>query len=103
MKKSDVFKLILAGVAVAVPGASPAIAGVTAGVEKLIHRDDDPTNDLEETAAAIAEIVEQVLAAAEGLTHKDFVNDAALKLLTSKVRVDLTFYVTAVHALKPTP
>ena len=99
MKRSDVFKLALAAAGAFVPGAAPVISGV----EHLIHRDDDPSNDLQETATALGDLVERIVAAAEGLTKKDFIDDAALQLLTDHVTADLIFYVQAVHALKPKP
>ena len=97
MKKSDILKLVLRG-AQLVPGPVGLIA---AGVGHVIQRDNDPSNDLTETANGIAEIVTSVVATAEGLSHQDFVDNAALALLTQKATADLAFYVQAVHNLKP--
>lgn len=97
MKKADILKLILGG-AKLVPGPVGAIA---TGVDHVIHRDDDPSNDVRETAEGIAEIVVGVVATAEGIAKKDFADNAALEVLTRKVTADLAFYVQAVHSLKP--
>lgn len=88
MKKLDILKLILAGVSVAVP----AVGAVAAGVEGLIKRDDDPTNDVDETANALGDIVVNSVLAIEQVTGKDLANDAYLRLLAEDIRIDIRRY-----------
>ena len=97
MKKRDILKAILAG-AKLLPGPAGL---VVAGVDSLIHRDSDPTNDLEETAAALTDIAVNGILAAEGLTGKDIANDPILKQLADNVEGDLLLYVRLVRQLKP--
>ena len=97
MRKKDIFRAILTG-AKFVPGPVGAIAS---GVDHLIDRDDDPTNDLEETVSAIAEMAEEAIILTEGLTKKDLVDNAALALLSERLAADVRFYVRGVQALKP--
>lgn len=89
MKKKDVFNLILAGLTVANPALGASVSGVAAGVEKLTHRDDDPTNDLDETADALTDIVVNVVTGAEKLTNKDYVNDPVLAQLAQNIKGDV--------------
>lgn len=97
MKKMDILKVAL-GVAGMMPGPVGAVAG---GVSHLVHRDDDPTNDLEETATALAEVFVDTVAVAEDLQHKDFVDNEVLAALTASVKAQLLADLQLIHKLKP--
>lgn len=71
------------------------------GVTSLIKRDDDPTNDVEETATALSEIVVNTLAEAEGFTHADIVNNEALHELADAIRAQIVVDIRLIRALKP--
>lgn len=102
MKKSDVFELILKGIAVANPAVGRAVAGGAAGIKALIHRDDDPTNDLDETADALTAIALNVVMGTETLTGKDYANDPILAQLAENIKGDLKL-AQLVVARKPGP
>ena len=89
MKKSDVFKAILTGLSLVNPAAGAAVSGVASGVGKLIHRDDDPSNDLDETADALTGIIMNVVLGAESLTAQDYVNEPVLAQLAANIRGDI--------------
>lgn len=81
MKKIDVFKnLALIGLGF-VPGGSNAVEAIKA----LAHKDDDPTNDVEEVADHIADAVIAAVASAEGLTGNDYVNEPAVLALKANI------------------
>jgi hypothetical protein len=95
--KSEVFRMILIGLSAFNPAlGSAAIAGA-AGVEKLIKRDDDPTNDLDETADAVTEIAMAVVTGAEGLGKRDYVNDPILKQLAENIKGDIKIALLVVN------
>jgi hypothetical protein len=85
MKKSDVLKAILAGAAGFVPGGP----GVQQGIEKLLHRNTDPDDDVDEVADAIAEIAVNSMLAIEGLTEKDFVRDDIYLLVVENIKGEI--------------
>jgi hypothetical protein len=85
MNKSDVFKAILEGATALIPGG-PA---VKEGIEALTHRNSDPTDDVDEIADAITKIAMGSVAAAEGLTDHDIVNDPVLAQLAANIKGDL--------------
>lgn len=93
MKKADVFRLVFKGIETAITALNPpvgfAVQGIESGVEKLIHRDADPTNDLDETAEALTQIVMNVVVGAEALTQKDYLHDPILKQLASNITGDI--------------
>lgn len=81
MKKIDVFKnLALIGLGF-VPNGDKAVAAIKA----LTHKDDDPTNDVEEVADHIADAVIAAAASAEGLTGRDFLNEPAVLALKANI------------------
>ncbi|MEQ1910238.1 MAG: hypothetical protein ABMA15_15535 [Vicinamibacterales bacterium] len=85
MKKSDVFKLI-AGIGVSFfPGGDR----VAAGIQALKNRNDDPTDDVDEVADAVTEIVMGVILSAEGLSGADLVNDPVLAQLAANIKGDI--------------
>lgn len=87
MSKKDLFKAILSGAAAFIPGG----AGVQKGIEKLIEakKDTDDADDVDEIADAISEIAIGSLAAVEGLTERDIVNDPVLAQLAENIKGDL--------------
>tara|TARA_R110000868_G_scaffold27580_2_gene104436 strand:+ start:574 stop:876 length:303 start_codon:yes stop_codon:yes gene_type:complete len=81
MKKIDVFKnLALIGLGF-VPNGDKAVSAIKA----LTHKDDDPTNDAEEIADHIADVVIEASLAAEGLAGKDYINQAAILALKANI------------------
>ena len=81
MKKSDVFKnLALIGL-----GFVPGGAASMEAIKNITHKDDDPTNDVEEVANHIADAVIAVVASAEGLTGNDYVNEPAVLALKANI------------------
>ncbi len=81
MKKIDVFKnLALIGLGF-VPGGAASVEAIKA----LAHKDDDPTNDVEEIADHIADAVIAAAASAEGLTGRDFLNEPAVLALKANI------------------
>ena len=99
MKKLDILKKILQG-AQLVPGP---VGMVASGVDRLIQRDNDPTNDLEETVDAVCDVAEAAVKLGEDIKGKDFVDDAAFAALNERLRVDVGYYVRAVQTLKVKP
>lgn len=85
MKKSDVFKAILAGASAFIPGGN----AVKAGIEALVHRNDDPDDDVEEVADAITQIAVGSVQAAEGLSGKDFIDDPVFAQLVENLKGDV--------------
>jgi len=81
MTKIDVFKnLALIGLGF-VPGGAASVEAIKA----LAHKDDDPTNDVEEVADHIADAVIAAVASAEGLTGRDYVNEPAVLALKANI------------------
>lgn len=85
LSKKQIFQAILAGASAFVPGG----AGVQAGIEKLIHRNPDPDDDVTEVADAIAQIAVGSMLAAEGLTEKDFVRDDIFLLVVENIKGEI--------------
>lgn len=97
MKKSEVFKLI-AGIGVSfIPGGEK----VKAGIDALTHRNDDPTDDVDEVADAVLEIAVGALLAAEGLSEKDLVQDEVFAQLGQNIKGDIVLYQHLIKRLKP--
>ncbi len=81
MKKSDIFKqLAILGLNF-VPGGTAAVDAIKA----LATKDDDPTNDVDEIATHIADAVIKVMAAAEGITERDLINEPAVLALKANI------------------
>lgn len=80
MKGNDLIKLIgsMALTAAKSGGMGPGPMAVSAGVDALLHRNDNPNDDLEETVAALAQIAAGGVETGEQLTGKDIVNDEVL-------------------------
>ncbi len=97
MKKKEILDLILKGAAF-VPGP---VGMAAKGVDALVNRDDNPDNDFDETADAILDMLTGVVATAEGLKSKDFVNNEALRLLGESIKADVRVYQALVRSLKP--
>lgn len=92
MKKSDLFKAIAQiGTQLVLPRI-PGGAQVQHGVESLVHRNDDPDDDLDEVSAAIVQIVVGGTQAAEGLTGQDIVNDPVLAQLAANIKGDIALF-----------
>ena len=65
------------------------MAGGAAGIAALIHRDNAPTNDVDEPADALTSIALNVVMGTETLTGKDYVNDPVLAQLALNIKGDL--------------
>ncbi len=92
MKKSDLFKAIAQiGLATVVPQVKGA-GLVVKGVDALVHRNDDPDDDLDEVSAAIVNILLGGTQAAEDLTDRDIVNDPILAQLAANIRGDVALF-----------
>lgn len=77
MKKSAIFKqLAILGLNF-VPGGN--------AIQALATKDDDPTNDVDEIATHIADAVIKVMAAAEGITERDLINEPAVLALKANI------------------
>ena len=87
MKKSDLLKVIGAFIPL-VPGGAQVQAGITA----LVHRDDDPTNDVEEVSAALTQIILGSVEGAESLSGKDIVNDPVLAQIAVNIQADIALF-----------
>lgn len=57
-----------------IPGGRPAVDAIT----DLAHKDDDPTNDIDEIADKIADAVIKTAAAAENIQGRDLLNEPAV-------------------------
>lgn len=97
MNKKAILKTIL-GVAEAI---DPRIGLVERGLTRLIHRDNDPTNDVDETASALTDIVLNAVAEIEDLTGNDVVDNEALAQVAENIKRDIVLYVTLFKAMKP--
>lgn len=96
MNKKDILKTVLA-----IAGSvDPRIALAEKGFEHLIHRDDDPTNDVQETADALGEIVVQSISIAEDVIGKDVIDNAVLADLKSALVAQIVVDLRLVRALK---
>jgi hypothetical protein len=82
MKKSEVLKALIAGAAGFIPGGE----AVKLGIEQLVHRNDDPDDDIDEIADAVALIVMGAIAGAEFVAGKDAVNDAVVAQLAAGIK-----------------
>lgn len=102
MRKLDVLKLIGRSALVAGQTIDPRIGLVAKGVEHLIKRDDDPSNDLEETADALTDIVLNTIAVSEDMTH-DVIDNAILQQIAANTRAQLLFNLQMFRLLKSRP
>jgi hypothetical protein len=59
---------------------------VKRGLDALLHRDSDSTNDINEVANAVGEVAVGALFVFEGVSSKDVVNNAELESLVSEVK-----------------
>lgn len=89
MKKPDVITMILVAIAAQYPDLALNVTGVAGGIDHLIHKDDDPSNDLDETADAITEIVLSVVGGIEHATGHDYVNDPVLAQVAANLKGDI--------------
>ncbi len=106
MKKNDLAKMI-GGMALsaAKSGLLPG-APIVAGVEALLHRNDDPDDDLDETVAALVKIAVGSLQAGEELSGKDIVNDPVLLAIAENITRDVSLFQHLLvdrHAAKVQP
>lgn len=85
MNKKQIFEAILTGATAFIPGG----AGVKEGIDHLVHRNTDPTDDVDEVAGAIAQIAVGSMIAAEGLSEKDFVQDAIFLQVVENIKGDI--------------
>lgn len=81
----------------------PHIRLFTESLTNLTHRDDDPTNDVEETATELTAVVINGIALAHGLNAPEFVNLPALEQLAANIKGDIGLYIKLVKQLKPAP
>lgn len=92
MKKSDLFKAIAQ---IATTVVLPQVKGaglVVKGVEALVHRNDDPDDDLDEVSSAIVNILLGGTAATEALTGQDIVNDPVLAQIAANIKGDIALF-----------
>lgn len=92
MKRSDLFKAIAQIGATAVLPHVKGAGLVVKGVEALVHRNDDPDDDLDETTAAIVDILLGSTQVAEDLTGSDIINDPVLAHLAANIRGDVLLF-----------
>lgn len=85
MNRLDVLRAVLQGAAGYVPGG----AGIKEGIEALITRNADPSDDVAEVSAALTKIVVGAVKAIEGITEKDYVDDAAVLALSESIKRDI--------------
>lgn len=84
-KKGDVFKAILAGAVAFIPGGQ----AVRDDIERLLHKNDNPDDDVDEVADAIADLAVDALIATEGLTGKNIVNDPVVRQVAEGIKNDI--------------
>jgi hypothetical protein len=96
MNKKQIFEAILTGASAYIPGGPVA----RAGIDHLIHRNADPTDDVDEVAGAIAEIAVGSMLAAEGLSEKDIVHDAIYLQVLENIKGDIRLFQ---HLIVRTP
>lgn len=94
MDKMDVVKSIALIAAGFVPGGQ----GIANAVNALTHRDNDPTNDYDEVGGAIVEIAVSSLAAAEGLTGKDLLDDPLFAQVANGIKGDVKLLIMMIKA-----
>lgn len=94
MNKGDLFKMIAGmGITAATGGAlGPGAKAVASGVGLLLHRNADPTDDLDETVAALVQIGVGSLKAGEELSGKDIVNDPVLLQIAESISRDVQLF-----------
>ena len=92
MKKLDLLKDIAQiGATVVLPQIKGAGA-VVKGVDALLHRNDNPDDDLDEVSSAIVSILLGGTAAVEDLTDQDIVNDPVLAQIAANIKGDIALF-----------
>lgn len=94
MKGNDLIKLIgaMALTAAKSGAAGPGPMAVSAGIGALLHRNEDPTDDLEETVAALAQIAAGGVQTGEQLSGKDIVHDEVLMEIAVNITRDVNLF-----------
>lgn len=64
-----------------VPGSKPAVDAII----DLVHKDDDPTNDLDEIADKLADAIIKTAAAAENMEGRDILNEPAVLAIKAQI------------------
>lgn len=108
MKGKDLAKLIGS---MAVSAASNGMLGpgpktVAAGVGALLHRNDNPNDDVEETVDALVQIAVGGIETGETVSGKDIVNDAILMEIATNISRDVNLFrrlLVERHGSKVTP
>lgn len=94
MKKADLAKMI-GGMALAAAtggGLGEGAKTVVSGVGALLHRNDNPDDDLDETVAALVKIGVGSLQTTEDLSGKDIVNDPVLLAIAENISRDVALF-----------
>ena len=94
MRPNDLLKLIgTMAVSAAQGGALGAGPKVVAGgIGALLRRNDDPSDDLEETVAALTQIAAGGVQTGEQLTGKDIVHDEVLMEIAANISRDVNLF-----------
>ena len=71
-------------------GAGPQV--VAGGVGALLRRNDDPSDDLEETVAALTQIAAGSVQTGEQVSGKDIVNDEVLMEIAANISRDVNLF-----------
>lgn len=85
MTRKDLFLAIVTSGAALIPGGTD----VKEGVQALLNRNDDPSDDLKEVSDAVGKIAVGAVLAAEGLTESDFVDNAVFAQLVENIKGDI--------------
>jgi hypothetical protein len=102
MNKKDILKMI--GKAALATGTlvDPRIGLAAKGIEALIKRDDDPSNDIDETATALTDIILNAIAVSEDVTH-DVLDNEILQQIAANTKAQILFNIQMVKLLKVRP
>jgi hypothetical protein len=102
MKKGDILKLIGKSALAAGSLIDPRIGLAAKGVEALIKRDNDPSNDAEETATALTDIILNTIAVSEEVTH-DVIDNDILQEIAANTKAQILFNIQMFKLLKARP
>lgn len=83
--KTDILQAILMAGRVFVPG----VGGIEDAIEHLKHKNADPTDDADETANAVGDLIVNALLATEKLTGKDLVHDEIAAQVITNLKGDI--------------
>jgi hypothetical protein len=97
MNKQEILDRLISGVGI----IDPRIGTIIRDIESVVHRDADPTNDVEEISSAVTELAVTAIAVTQDYSGHEVVNNPALVQLAANIKGDIALYIHLVKQLKP--